>query len=226
MNRVVSTKAARFIIHFRRKGHTVRKIFSTALKAAAGLALAASANVATAATPITSGGKLTGATGVSVNSNLYTVSFVDGTCSAVFGGACDPGVFDFSTSVEAGAAASALLSQVFTGIYDLAPGLTEGCNLFVGSCRVLIPYEVTGNNVVSGFALNRIVGDTTGTGFQFSQTTDTTRSATVTYARFTLEQAPSAVPEPSTWLLMMAGFGVAGLALRRGKAADRRVAFA
>ena len=204
----------------------MRKIFSTALKAVAGLALAASANVATAATPITSGGKLTGATGVSVNSALYTVSFVDGTCAGVFG-QCDPGGFDFVDAADAGAAASALLTQVFTGIYDLIPGLTSGCNLAVASCRVLIPYEVTGNNVVSGFALNRILGDSSGTGFQLSQTTDTARSATVTYARFALEQTPSgAVPEPSTWLLMMAGFGVAGMALRRSKAAERRVAFA
>lgn len=35
----------------------------------------------------------------------------------------------------------------------------------------------------------------------------------------------ASVPEPSTWLMMMAGFGALGFALRRQKAATRRVNF-
>lgn len=35
----------------------------------------------------------------------------------------------------------------------------------------------------------------------------------------------SSVPEPSTWVLMLTGFGLAGMALRRRPAVQRRVAF-
>ena len=40
-----------------------------------------------------------------------------------------------------------------------------------------------------------------------------------------LRWAAPAVPEPATWLMMMAGFGAMGFALRRQKAATRRVNF-
>ncbi len=34
-------------------------------------------------------------------------------------------------------------------------------------------------------------------------------------AKFTLESLPSAVPEPATWAMMITGFGMAGVAIRR-----------
>ncbi|KTT76360.1 PEPxxWA-CTERM sorting domain-containing protein [Sphingomonas endophytica] len=39
-------------------------------------------------------------------------------------------------------------------------------------------------------------------------------------------QAMSAVPEPATWAMMVAGFAVAGVALRRGRRVQARVRFA
>jgi hypothetical protein len=55
---------------------------------------------------------------------------------------------------------------------------------------------------------------TTGGNATSSQTTQATSSITLTYI-YTAAPAPSAVPEPATWGMMVLGFGAMGLAMRR-----------
>ena len=97
------------------------------------------------------GGQLTGAQNVVVSGTLYDVTFVDGTCIALFSG-CDA-VNDFDISVgAANAAANALIDQVFKdsglGLFDTDPELTSGCSLpecaiaEVGEYRVRLPVGI------------------------------------------------------------------------------------
>lgn len=209
-----------------------RKFLLAASKAIAALSLVASAATAHAAVQITTNnaGRITTATGVDVGGSLYDVEFRDGSCNSLFQG-CDSSLFTFSSSAAALVAAQSLLDQVLTGTYDANPGLTRGCSSSL-LCNVLIPFRVFGSTVVSAFALNTPLVDATGTVI-FAKNFNTGSApldATFTYALFSPSSEtpnPSAVPEPATWLLMMAGFGLAGFALRRRPAtSQRRAAFA
>ncbi len=62
---------------------------------------------------IVSGGILQGATGVVVGGGTYDVSFVDGTCAALFTGCDEVTDFPFQTTGAATDAAQALLDSVF-----------------------------------------------------------------------------------------------------------------
>jgi len=65
-----------------------------------------------------SNGVLQGATGVNVNGSLYSVTFVDGSCEALFGDCTQPAAFPFSYDAAI-AASQALLDQV---LQDGTPG--------------------------------------------------------------------------------------------------------
>lgn len=101
--------------------------------------LATTAAQSSAAETIVTNGKLLGATGVLVNGSSYNVSFVDGTCAALFSG-CDQNTdFVFQDSAAARAASQALLDQVFLGIYDTNPELTSGCSS-TSTCTAFTPF--------------------------------------------------------------------------------------
>jgi hypothetical protein len=68
-----------------------------------------------------------GALGIDVAGTLYDVTFVDGTCAALFDGCDDAADFDFTTGAAARAAAQALLDQVFVNQFDTQVNLTFGC---------------------------------------------------------------------------------------------------
>lgn len=189
-------------------------------------ALVGAAEPASAATVITDpNGQLTGAQNIDVAGTLYDVEFTNGSCVSLFSG-CDPTTFAFQTPDLATAAARALLDQVLLdsqfGLFDSNPALTRGCDQ--PSCQTLIPYKVDGStffwassdNFAPGsgsdktsIALGRtravhIASSTEGSGrFQ----------GVINFARFTL--ANSAVPEPSTWAMMLLGFFGVGAGLRR-----------
>jgi hypothetical protein len=63
-------------------------------------------------------GQLIGASDVSVLGTRYDVSFVEGTCAAVFSGCDEPSDLSFTDEDSGIAAAQALLDQVFldTGV--------------------------------------------------------------------------------------------------------------
>jgi hypothetical protein len=178
---------------------------------------------AQAATQIVDGtGILTGATGVNVGGSLYDVTFVDGTCGALFSGCDANSDFTFHTIADAYAASQALLDQVLLDgsmYYDSNYYLTFGCSVTASDCKIVIPYAVALDNLQNqGFNSSIAVNDPstsadyTDGGFGLLSF-DSSTFAGYTFARFTPSAAP--VPEASSWAMMMLGFGGIGLTMRR-----------
>ena len=189
----------------------------------AAAAMLASASPALAATQVTDGsGHLTGATGVTVGSSTYDVSFVDGTCSGLFGGCDSASDFAFQTQADGQAAADALLAQVLTGSFDTDYTLTSGCATNGSAlCALFVPYATDGTNFSAVAAVNsNTVADGTALVSGPVTSLDTTSLTAFVFARFT--PAAGAVPEPATWAMMLMGFGAIGAAMRRQRNSKRR----
>ncbi|WP_238542504.1 PEPxxWA-CTERM sorting domain-containing protein [Sphingomonas sp. PAMC 26621] len=181
--------------------------------------LVATAPASAATQIVNSSGVLTGATGVLISGVSYDVAFLDGTCASVFG-ACTVSNFAFKTQANAILAARALLDQVFVntdlGMFDSNPALTNGCADTV-LCRTNIPYALTAVSTVTIVAQNN-----GGNSFDFDNPNelvgkDSSTLPLDTFARFALSPVVAAVPEPATWAMMIAGFGLVGGAMRRRK---------
>nr|WP_314445732.1 PEPxxWA-CTERM sorting domain-containing protein [uncultured Sphingomonas sp.] len=187
------------------------------LAAAAFAALSIAAPSQAATLVINSDGKLTGATGVQVGSDLYNVSFTTGTCAGNFSGCDSSSDFTFKTSDDAFAAVSALASQVFAGIYDTNGGLT--CSSRISPfCDVIVPYQVfVSGSVFEAFRNNDVEFDDflySGNSFPVDQALGVNgRFAVFSFTGPASVTAP--VPEPSTWAMMMVGFGAIGASMRR-----------
>lgn len=184
----------------------------------------ASASPAAAATLITNGsGQLTGASGVIVNSVSYDVLFVDNRCTVIFSGCDSASDFDFQNSTDAETAAQALLDQVFIGQFDTDYTLTFGCPGivdFVHYCSAIIPFQPQTFGFFSAFAAiaqnTNDLADFSGVA-SFDPVDDPSAGSDGPYrvfARFTLSATGAAVPEPSTWLMMLLGFSAVGASLR------------
>lgn len=178
------------------------------------LPFAASASAATLI--VDANGELAGATGVNVGGSLYDVSFADGTCINVFSG-CDSATdITFQSLADATVAAQALLDQVFLdsalGSFDTNPGATRGCESS-DSCLASVPFFASPGQVAFAVAINtQNVDATDWTAFLPSQ--DFSSDPRFVWAVFT-PQNQSAIPESSTWAMMLLGFGAIGFALRR-----------
>lgn len=179
--------------------------------ATAGL-LASAAPDARAATLITSGGELIGASGVIVGTGSYEVSFIDGSCASIFSGCDSAADFAFTTFETAGQAAQALLDQVFIGVYDTEPERIAGCGSVV-VCAPDIPYSTDGTTFDLRRAFNYAIeaNDAVGQTEGILVTTNYGFFGGSTFARFT---PTSAIPEPGAWMMMLAGFGALGASLR------------
>ncbi|MFS0771636.1 PEPxxWA-CTERM sorting domain-containing protein [Sphingomonas sp. 1P08PE] len=169
------------------------------------------------------GGRLVGASGVVVDGSTYDVAFVDGSCATAHG-TCTAANFAFTDKNHATLAAQALLDQVFldgsAGAFDSDPALTMGCGNESG-CESYVVYAA---GLADGFgtfqsiaAINTATGNRTpdqigASGSLYQTFFDTGENPAATFARFT---PAGAVPEPATWALMLAGFGLTGAALRR-----------
>lgn len=190
-----------------------RIILAAAFAAALPLAVAP----AQAASQLINGsGKLTGATGVAINGGTYDVQFVEGSCSGLFGGCGSVSDFTFQTETDARAAAQALLDQVFTGTFDSDYTLTFGCSgNDAAACLALVPYGFSQTFFTAVAAKNvNGAGDNTNTTIQGDIVFfNTTFNDQFVWARFTA--AAGSVPEPSSWAMMLLGFGLIGGGLRR-----------
>lgn len=185
-------------------------------------AMASAAPAAAAVLLVNGGGQLTGATGVAVGSSTYDVSFADGACTALFGGCDAASDFTFTTEADAQAAALALLGQVLIdggeGQFDTNYELTLGCALNnASSCAVLIPFATNGVGATVAQAINSPAQDTNTINASPAVGFDTTGQPNYVYALFT--PSVTAVPEASSWAMMLFGFAGIGLATRRRRGA-------
>lgn len=182
-----------------------------------------------AVTHIVEEGKLVGATGVMVNGAEYTVSFVDGTCIALFSGCDENSDFTFGTGGEALAATRALLSDVLRDIgvgseYDTDPGLTRGCGDTVDRCLILTPFNVNeyGFKPARSFASNARgeLGEDDWDAETMDPAADTGSDAARTWAVWAASP-PAQVPLPAAaWLFGSGLVGLLGVGRRRKVLAD------
>lgn len=170
-----------------------------------------------AATLTVNSGILTGATNVDVGGTFYDVTFIGGTCAAVFTGCDDPATdFTFTTQASALVAAQALVDQVFLdvlglGNFDSTPALTSGCTAPF-TCTVVTPSGLAGNSLLGGGALNSS-GSNPDMAAPLSLLNGNF-SGNYTLARWTPSPvAPSPVPEPASLTLL--GLGLAGAGASR-----------
>ncbi|MEO0487895.1 MAG: VPLPA-CTERM sorting domain-containing protein [Pseudomonadota bacterium] len=152
-----------------------------------------------------------------VGGTLYDVTFLDGTCTALFDGCDDASDFVFDEA-SALTAANALLDQVFIdgplGSFDMDPELTAGCDNVV--CGVLIPYAIFSTSGVRAVrALNTSTSDSAGL-TTISQSSNTSNSSAFNWASFS-EANTAAVPLPAAGWAMFAAIGALTVIRRRAR---------
>jgi len=186
-------------------------------------AILSAPTVASSATLVTSGGILTGAKGVDVSGTLYDVQFFDTRCMDAFSGCNANSDFDFANVGQATAAASALLVQVFVNVpsggqFDSNPTLTFGCTTTTSNrCIAYIPYAVLPTSVSAVGADNYgspldFFDAPLGNGIDAHGSFANVPGAVL--AKFTVSAIP-AVPEPASWIMLIGGFAVVGIQMRR-----------
>lgn len=166
---------------------------------------------------------LLGATGVVVGSYIYDVNFIDGSCESVYSGCNEISDFTFQNLASANQASQALLDQVFLGIYDTNPSLTNGCTAS-DTCFVVTAYGFENTSTKSASARNAssiedmVAHSSMNTWWDHSNPSNGS-SARVTFAKWSLVglvDIPSQIPEPSVWILMLLGLASLGMSRRRG----------
>jgi hypothetical protein len=171
---------------------------SFCLLALAGAIAAPAANAATILKD--AGGLVTGVTGLVVDGKTYNVSFHN-LCVEAYGSCSSNADFVFGSQNAAFFGAQSFVLNVFSGVVD---SRTLGCEATYQPCNKLIAYR-NGAGSLSGVFLMA-----SGATVEFAPLP--IDFSNLSFVRFTLES--SAVPEPATWGLMLAGFGLVGAGLR------------
>jgi len=176
-----------------------------------GLTVVLSTNAVAAVVLVTNNGILTGANGVDVGGILYDVTFGDGILAN--------SITSF-TNLSSAQQASAALDTVFRGIYDESPQLTNGCYSPI-ICSIETPFDFTIQGTTSvawgNFASFLPIADGLGNAVSFEPPTDTEYIAAQTIATWRLSTPITAVPEPETYAMFLAGLGLLGFVARRRK---------
>ncbi|OYZ15395.1 MAG: hypothetical protein B7Y35_04725 [Sphingomonadales bacterium 28-64-96] len=162
---------------------------------------------------------LKGATDVAIGGVYYDVRFVTGNCVSIFNGCASNAEFDFfgNHQTRYRVAAQAILSQILVdgplGNFDSNPALVFGCG---NTCSIVVPSTVLTirgiTRINAAFAYNSPYFDQATLG-GFDPNTN------AVYAR--LIQTSAAVPEPSSWSMLISGFALVGMAMRRRKFASQ-----
>lgn len=184
---------------------------------------------------VDTGGNLLGAQDVNVAGvGLFDVAFAEDSCANLFPDCNDASDFHLANQTEVGAAAQALLDQVFINdgplrLFDDDPTLTFGCGAssFGLGCNVMIPFGnlLPNGRIPIGSAVNRnqLQTDTIINSGSIGPSFNSAASETHVFAIFTAASSSptSSVPEPAGLLLV--GAGLAALtALRRRTAGPAR----
>jgi len=189
---------------------------------ACAFAFATSNNASAAILDIATDGTLMGASGVDVGSVLYDVTFGDGIM--------DNSLSPFTTSEQATLASEALLSQVLLDDYDTLSKNTNGCTIAL--CFIFTSYGRNGDIVLFSRVTNvqaiSNLGSPSNPRLDYTSLSSLGKTATTsgttgavttrTIAFWTARASVTAVPEPETYAMFLAGLGLLGFASRRKKA--------
>lgn len=163
-------------------------------------------------------GKIVGVQGIKIDKE-YNVRFVEGTCAALFSG-CDE-MTDFPVDVGGSVGRASVLKNTLYFLGGVSnPSQFLGCESSI-TCSIYLPGAYGGNpNYFFGGVLTMVGNPLPGfTGWsfgvgRFDKDIDTGTVAEATFAIFT---EVTAVPEPATWVTMIAGFALVGSTVRRHK---------
>ena len=155
---------------------------------------------------------------MNVGGTLYDVTFVDGTCTALFDGCDEASDFTFTTQTDADAASQALLDFVFVdvpglGSFDSAPEFTFGITSNTAGF-VFTPYNhEPGLPFLSTFAaVNKVSGDFTAP-VALGKLDDTFANPSTVFADWTV----ATVPIPAGGMLLLSALGGIAALRRRVK---------